>query len=130
VKTPNLLQVSLAVGAGGLGVSATAPGYSDSIVYESGMQIATSATLTLPSTSTVTLNGSFTATSLNGRVTVATVQPVSELSTDLYPYAGQIIVTGAAGSRLRITVIDATQVQLELDTNGDGIYEASTTVPW
>ena len=130
VKTSKLLQVALTVGAGGLGVSASAPGYSDSIVYESGMQIATSVTLALPSTSTVSLNGSFTTSSLNGRVSVSTVQPVSELSTDLYPYAGQIIVTGAAGCRLRITVIDATQVQLELDANGDGIYEASTTVPW
>jgi hypothetical protein len=127
VEASGLLQISLGVGSGGLTVSASAPGYSDSVVYDSGMQIATTST---SSTDTLTLNGSFSVGSLGGRVSVSTLQPVTQLSTDLYPHAGQFVVTGAAGSTLRVTVVDTTQVRLELDANADGSYEALTLVSW
>ena len=78
----------------------------------------------------VTLNGAFTAASIGGRIQVATVQPVTQLGNDAYPSSGQIVVTGAAGTHLRVTALDATRVQLELDANGDGTYEASVVLPW
>jgi hypothetical protein len=48
---------------------------------------------------------------------------------DLYPTSGQIVATGAVGS-LRTTALNTTNVQIELDANGDGIYEASKVVLW
>jgi hypothetical protein len=40
------------------------------------------------------------------------------------------VVTGAAGTHLRITALSATQVRLELDANGDGVYEGSGGFAW
>jgi hypothetical protein len=41
-----------------------------------------------------------------------------------------MVVTGAAGTHLRVTALDAIQVQLELDANGDGAYEGSGVFAW
>jgi hypothetical protein len=130
LETSSNLQVALTVNAGGLAVTAASPGYADSIVYDAGMQISTNETTTVPSNVTGTLDGSFTATSIGGRVTIATVTPISQSSTDPYPATGQVVVTGASGSKLRITVINTAQIQLELDADGDGIYAAPTVATW
>jgi len=130
LETSASLQMSLSVGSGGLTVSASWPTFSDTIVYEAGMQIATTETMTSPSTMTVALDGALTAASIGGRVTVTTPQAFAQLESAAYPHAGQVLVTGASGSKLRITVIDITQLQLELDADGNGAYEATTIVPW
>jgi hypothetical protein len=130
VETSTHVQTVMDVGAGGLTVAVTSPSYNDTIVYESGMHIATDETTTSPNQVVTTLNGSFTATSIGGRVSVATQSPIIQLAVDAYPTAGQLLITGAAGSKLRITVIDATQLELQLDADADGTYEATTLVPW
>jgi hypothetical protein len=78
----------------------------------------------------VSLNGSFSATSIGGRVTVTTLVPLTALSGDDYASAGVVKIVGASGSTVLATVIDDTQVQLRLDANGDGTYESTTDVPW
>jgi len=127
--TSTSLQMSLTVGASGLTIASTGTGYSDSITYDPNMQITLTAT-TSPLSSVVALNGSFTTSSIGGRVTVATVQPITQLGSDAYPSSGQVVVTGASGSKLRITVLSSTQVRLELDANGDGTYETTTDLTW
>lgn len=62
--------------------------------------------------------------------TFATITPFTTTKGGLYPSAGQATITGANGSKLRLTVLNATQVQIELDANGDGSYETSKTVLW
>ena len=123
-------QIALTVGANALTVTSSAPGYLDTIVYEPGMQLTVTATDGAVPQSDVTLNGSFTASSIGGRVLVATVLPLRQLGTDVDPSSGQVVVTGASGTHLRVTALSATSVQLELDANGDGTYERSGVFAW
>jgi hypothetical protein len=130
VLTSSSVHMGLTVGGGGLTVTSNAGGQNDSIVYDPGMQIVVDEALTAPASSTVSLNGSFTATSIGGRVALTTMAPIVQAAADSYPGAGQLRVAGAAGSVLRITVIDTSQVRLELDAAGDGTYETTTMVAW
>lgn len=124
------LQIAITVGATALQVDAIAPGYSDSITYASGTRIDMIDTNTVPIATTFAIDGTFSATSIGGAVDIATLEPVRQLETEAYPSSGQMLATGAGGSQLRITVIDDTQVRLDLDANGDGMFEASTLLPW
>jgi hypothetical protein len=63
-------------------------------------------------------------------VVVATLLPLRQLGTDTYPSSGQVVVTGASGTHLRVTALSGTSVQLELDANGDGTYERSGVFAW
>jgi len=94
------------------------------------MQLAVAETDGAVTQTEVTLNGSFTASSIGGRVQVTTMQPLRQLGTDIYPSSGQVVVTGSASTHLRVTALNATQVQLELDANGDGTYEGSGVFAW
>lgn len=51
-------------------------------------------------------------------------------SAQLYPASGQMLVTGADGSKARITAQSSSQVLIELDADGNGVYETSTTKAW
>lgn len=128
--TSSSFQLAITVGGSALTVASSAPGYLDTIVYEQGMQLTIAATDGLVAQSTVALDGSLTATSIGGRILIATVQPFRQLDSDAYPSSGQMVVTGAAGTHLRVTALDAIQVQLELDANGDGAYEGSGVFAW
>ncbi|WP_137895613.1 hypothetical protein [Ramlibacter sp. 2FC] len=81
--------------------------------------------------SSVTLDGSLSSSALEGRsVSIATQQAFVRNSSDLYPSSGQATATGASGGQVRITVLDHSAVWIEMDANGDGSYEASTTRLW
>lgn len=129
IDTDTESDLTFIVGAGGLTVAASSPTYTDSITYSAGMTIATRDQTALGQSS-VTLDGSFTVNSLDGLLTLATLQPIVQRDADDYPSAGQVRVTGASGSALLITVANATQVELALDANGDGTYEGDTFVNW
>ncbi|HEU0199847.1 MAG TPA: hypothetical protein VFR86_05385 [Burkholderiaceae bacterium] len=129
LETTSLSRLTLTVGAGGLTLTIAQPGYSDTIIYASGARIDVTSTVS-PAATSVSMNGSFSASSIGGTVTVATLQPVRQLDVDVYPSSGQILVTGAGGSRLRITVLSNTTVRLELDADGDGTFEAASQVAW
>lgn len=47
-----------------------------------------------------------------------------------YPSSGQMLITGAAGSKVRITATNATTLLIELDADANGSYETSTSKPW
>ncbi len=46
------------------------------------------------------------------------------------PSSGQILVSAALGGKVRITALTGGSAYIELDADGDGTYETSTTVPW
>ncbi len=82
-------------------------------------------------TITTSVNGTLSTTELGGQtVTLETVTPLRALESQNFPFAGQMVVGGGAGSKLRITALSATQAQVELDANGDGTYEASVVKLW
>ena len=78
-----------------------------------------------------TLNGYLTVDSsmLNGRIEV-TYTNVYTANGDMYASGGTVVVTGANGATLTATILDASNVSLVLDINGDGTPEATDTVTW
>ena len=129
VDGSTLSDVQLTVGSGGLSITVASSAYNDSVAFESGMIIAASQ-MGGGSQTSATLNGSFTATSIGGRVTVSTQVPLMTAFDAAYPGTGVIKIVGASGSAVLVTVLDTTQVQLQLDANGDGTYESATDVAW
>ncbi len=76
-------------------------------------------------------NGTVTSSLLENRsFTFTTVTPFVTVATQTVPSSGQATVTGANGSKARITVQSAGSVLLELDADGNGTYEASTVRTW
>ncbi|MCU0952619.1 MAG: hypothetical protein MUC68_16595 [Burkholderiaceae bacterium] len=130
------------VGSGGLAMRVTADGFSDSLTLRAGFeQVATSDRAALPPNAasptplprglnTARVNGTLSANSLGGAVTLATPTAFARYAVDPYPRAGQLLVTGAGGSRLQITALSTDIVRIELDANGDGSFEQSRELPW
>ncbi len=78
-----------------------------------------------------TFNGSMTSSALaSGTITFATATPFVTYGTDYYPSSGALVISGASNTRLRLTAQSNSQVWLDLDANGDGIYELETLVSW
>jgi len=75
------------------------------------------------------------STALNGSVTVITSTPLKILASARHPYTGVVVATGSNNSKARVTVLgsDPTapdQVKIEVDANGDDIYESTTFYSW
>lgn len=126
-------QMTFTVGSSGLGATMVASGKNDAVSFDPGFAVSVTETeSTTPggvSTATATISGSFSTTAIGGRVQVATPTALQQWSSENYPRAGVVRVTGNS-SALRLTVLDATNVRLELDANLDGTYESTKTVPW
>jgi hypothetical protein len=63
-------------------------------------------------------------------ISFATSSPFVTYPVNRYPSSGVLLITGAANSKLKLTAISSSQVVEDLDANGDGIYEESSTVAW
>ena len=79
--------------------------------------------------STTTVNGSMNSATAGGRVTVSTPTPIVAYGEDPYPRSGVLHVQGDQ-SALRLTALSVDNVRIELDANGDGTWEQSTTESW
>jgi hypothetical protein len=71
----------------------------------------------------------------NKKVSITTTDSWLFQNGGTYPYRGQMVIVGEAGSRIRMTAKPTTAVTesvvyLELDANGDGTYEKSETKAW
>jgi len=123
-------QVQLVASGAGLVAGVNGGGLADTITFEQSFALnETDTTSTTPGgtdSSSATLNGNFSASSLGGRLSI---QTTVQLSTEAYPRSGEVVISGDA-SALRLHAIDATTVRVELDANHDGTYEASKDVPW
>ena len=61
---------------------------------------------------------------------VQTPAPFKQDHAQTYPSSGASLITGAAGSQIRVTALDASSVQIELDADGNGSFEIRTVHPW
>lgn len=66
----------------------------------------------------------------NKQVQVSTPQELVIQGTDDYPSSGVLLVRGKGNSTLRITAVNAVQARLELDAEGDGVFETSVLKNW
>jgi hypothetical protein len=75
-----------------------------------------------------TMRGYLRATALAGTVYFETPEAL-EGPMDDHPEAGVMILRGANGSRIRLTLLGQ-DVRVELDADGDGVYEAAKIISW
>jgi hypothetical protein len=47
-----------------------------------------------------------------------------------YPYEGEMLITGAAGSTIRVIALDELTVRLEMDYDGDGAVDEIRDITW
>lgn len=81
------------------------------------------------STSEFTMTGTFpNLGTVSYVVTINT--PFKQMASDSYPYQGLMTVTATDKSSVRLNVIDNTSVQIQIDKDGDGMYEETTTTTW
>jgi hypothetical protein len=79
--------------------------------------------------STSTLTGVMESAKAGGSFAVATLVPIELNDTDTYPRAGVVEMRGSTGI-MNLRVLSNEQVQVELDANGDGVFESSTAQTW
>lgn len=120
-------QTVIAVG-NSLSIQAVTPVWSDRITLQAGYQTVL-AVDTVAASTTTTASGTVRSDLAGGYVTARTTQPLVQLSSDPYPRSGRVEVLGKSGS-LQGTVLSTTQVQVDLDADGNGVYEASKTLGW
>ncbi len=66
---------------------------------------------------------------LGGTVDYETVTPV-QATGDNPPYTGEILVSGADGSEVRIVIVDVGVIRLEIDEDGDGVVDEFIDTTW
>ncbi len=82
-------------------------------------------------TVSVSTSGTFISSALGGKpVSVATGVPLVLLWGDTQPSSGRFTATGAAGSQVRVTALNAGIARIELDAGGDGLFETSVDRAW
>lgn len=82
-------------------------------------------------TSTTSVSGALSSSAFESKfVTIATPISFVRSSTQNYPGSGQMFITGAAGSKIRVTVTNTTTLLIELDADANGSYETSTSKLW
>lgn len=82
-------------------------------------------------TTSYTLSGAVTSTALADKTFLFdTTTTFVKNGIDAYPTSGVMVITGANNGKLRVTALNNTQVTLELDGDGNGVYDPASTVNW
>jgi hypothetical protein len=86
-------------------------------------------TSTMPEPYTLTSSGDVVSSQLDGSISYAT--PVTfQGAGDGYPFAGELLITGANGTTTRLVALDATTVRIDTDSNGDEEIDSSEVTTW
>ena len=83
----------------------------------------------IPETIFATASGTLEIQSLGGTVDYATPVAVEAVD-DLDAHTGEILITGADDSTIRIVIVDTENVTLEIDINGDGVVDEYVYTNW
>lgn len=76
-----------------------------------------------------TLRGTIDSSAAGGALSISTDQTIALLDADPYPHEGVLRVSGRQGALL-VAPQSATRVRVDLDSNDDGMSEASTVEDW
>jgi hypothetical protein len=83
-----------------------------------------------PSSITATVSGRV-FDPVHGFVNIATTAPLFfGTVTQLFPDSGQILLTGAGNSSVRVTALSASLARLALDLDGDSVVDNTATLKW
>lgn len=82
-----------------------------------------------PGRTTTTAHGPVESAAAGGYVTARTIEPLVQYAVDPFPRTGRLEAVGKTGS-LQATVLSTSQVQIDLDADGNGVSEASKLVTW
>lgn len=74
--------------------------------------------------------GTLEGDAFEGSVDFVTVAPFVTTGSNPFPGSGALLVNGANGSSIVVTVLDATTLRLEIDADGSGTAEIIRNVPW
>lgn len=112
-----------------LAMTTQTPVFNDTVTLLDGYTVESTYDTTSPARTVTTATGAVASTDAGGFVRIATLEPLVQFDTDDYPSSGVLAATGVSGE-LRVTVLSATQVQIELDANDDGTFEGDETLLW
>jgi hypothetical protein len=73
--------------------------------------------------------GTLTSTAFSGSVTFTTQVNLQGTGAD-HAVSGELLITGANGATIHIIVLDATNVRLELDLDGNGTVDQTLDATW
>ena len=82
--------------------------------------------------SSITFGGTFSSSSMaaQSNVSVQTLSPWVQDSGAASPSSGQVLITSAAGGRVRLTAQSSETVLFEVDADSNGTYEAQQSRSW
>ena len=133
--TAGTLHIAVPSG-GAFAMAITTPLYSDTVTLRAGYALdsAYDGTAlppggTVPGRTTTTASGPVASATAAGYVQVTTLQPFVQYDVDPYPRSGRFQAVGKTGS-VQAVVQSSAQVQIDLDADGNGSFEASKTVAW
>lgn len=130
------ITISL-VSSNGSDISAALSGSSLSYTDLTGITILSGYSITVTYSNitnnyTIAATGTVSDAALNGTMSFSssTVLAGNFNNNPDNPTSGVLLVTGANNSKLRVTALDNTNVQLAVDADGDGTYETTSTTTW
>jgi hypothetical protein len=85
--------------------------------------------LAVPSTTRVSGTGTLESNGFGGRVDFVTVFPLQSTGGG-YPGSGEVEILGATNARVRVVVLNATNVEIRLDADGNGSAEEVIPTTW
>lgn len=116
-------------GGGAFAMAITTQLYSDTVTLRAGYALdsvydgtALPPGGTVPGRTMTTAHGQVASAAAAGYVQVNTLQPLVQYDVDPYPRSGQFEAVGKTGS-LQAIVLSSSQVQLELDADGNGQFD-------
>ena len=102
------------------GLSVTFEDYDHALTVDTGV---------IPETFLAEVFGRLGSSALGGTVDYETVVPI-EATGDNPPYVGEILISGADDSRVRIVIVSEDVVRLEIDEDGDGVVDEFIDTTW
>jgi hypothetical protein len=84
----------------------------------------------VPTAYAAAADGRMGSSVLGGSVDYGTVRTIRASGDDNPPYTGEILVSGADDSQVRIVVVSEQRVRLEIDVEGDGVVDEFVDTTW